>query len=360
MSEIWRHVSLGSAATLQRGFDLPHRLRKLGTVPVITSSGFGETHSDSRVNGPGVVTGRYGTIGQVFVIEEAFWPLNTTLYVKDFHGNDPFYIAHLLRTIDFHSHSGKSGVPGVNRNDLHELIVQLPPIPEQRAIAAALADIDTLLAKLDTLIAKKRNIKQATMQQLLTGQTRLPGFSGEWEVKTIGELEKSGDVKLSRGKVISKRDIEKSPGTCPIYSSSVKNDGVFGRYGEYMFNEELITWSVDGGGHFFHRVKHRFSVTNVCGYMRLNVGKINYQFFAGQLQLLHGKLKFDYQDKAHPSVIRKAYSVAIPSMAEQIALALVSTDMDNELATLETRRDKTLALKQGMMQELLTGRIRLL
>jgi hypothetical protein len=185
MSKPWRQAHLGTVSTLQRGYDLPHGERKLGSVPVVTSSGIGDTHSEARVRGPGVVTGRYGTIGQVFVVEEDFWPLNTTLYVKDFHGNDPFFIAHLLRTIDFHSHSGKSGVPGVNRNDLHELIVGIPPLPEQSAIAAALSDVDALLAKLDALIAKKRDLKQAAMQQLLTGQTRLPGFSGEWEVKRI-------------------------------------------------------------------------------------------------------------------------------------------------------------------------------
>jgi len=76
-----------------------------------------------------------------------------------------------------------------------------------------------------------------------------------------------------------------------------------------MFDEELITWSVDGGGNFFYRPKHRFSVTNVCGYMRVDTTKINYAFLAVQLQLLHGRLFFDYTLKAHPSIIRKAYAV---------------------------------------------------
>ena len=120
-----------------------------------------------------------------------------------------------------------------------------PPLPEQRAIAAVLSDVDALITALDRLIAKKRAIKQGVMQQLLTGRKCLPGFSGEWESASIEQLEKNGTLKLSRGKVISNKDIKKNPGDYPIYSSSVKNSGLFGRYGDYMFDEELITWSVD-------------------------------------------------------------------------------------------------------------------
>ena len=76
-------------------------------------------HDMAQVCGPGIVTGRYGTIGEVFYIRKSFWPLNTTLYVREFRGNEPLYLSYLLRTIDFASHSGKSGVPGVNRNDIH-------------------------------------------------------------------------------------------------------------------------------------------------------------------------------------------------------------------------------------------------
>ncbi|MBU1425217.1 MAG: restriction endonuclease subunit S [Gammaproteobacteria bacterium] len=277
---------------------------------------------------------------------------------------DPIYSGYALRAPIIRSQIIPMGQGAIRANigqkNLSLVVTPVPPLPEQRAIAAALSDVDALLAKLDQLIAKKRDLKQAAMQQLLTGSTRLPGFSGEWEVKTIEELEKMGFVKLSRGKVISKKDIERHPGDCPIYSSSVKNDGLFGCYGEHMFDEELITWSVDGGGHFFHRAKHKFSVTNVCGFMRVDTSKLGYRFLAAQLQLLHSNLNFDYQDKAHPSVIRKAYSVFIPDLEEQTAIAAILSDMDTELAALEARRAKIRDLKQGMMQELLTGRIRLI
>ena len=142
MAGEWAERPLGDVITLQRGFDLPSQKRKPGKVPIVSSSGISDYHSEVGVKGPGVVTGRYGTIGQVFLIKEDYWPLNTTLWVKDFHGNDPHFASYLLRTVDFQSCSDKSSVPGVNRNDLHRIPVLLPPLAEQKAIAAVLGALD--------------------------------------------------------------------------------------------------------------------------------------------------------------------------------------------------------------------------
>jgi type I restriction enzyme S subunit len=142
MPSDWRECTLGNAITLQRGFDLPIQDRKPGSVPVVSSSGITGTHSKAKMPGPGVVTGRYGTIGQVFYIKQDFWPLNTTLYVKDFKGNDPLFISYLLHTVDFESCSDKSSVPGVNRNHLHMVRVRVPPLTEQHAIAHILGTLD--------------------------------------------------------------------------------------------------------------------------------------------------------------------------------------------------------------------------
>lgn len=142
MASEWVQQALGDFITLQRGYDLPTQDRHVGSVPIVSSSGVSGSHSEARVAGPGVVTGRYGTIGQVFYIDQDFWPLNTTLFVSDFHGNDPLFASYLLRTVDFASCSDKSSVPGVNRNDLHRLKVITPSLPEQRAIAYILGTLD--------------------------------------------------------------------------------------------------------------------------------------------------------------------------------------------------------------------------
>lgn len=356
----WLATPLGNVATFQRGFDLPTRQRCNGSVPVVSSAGITDHHNASMVASPGVVTGRYGTIGELFYVATPFWPLNTTLFVRDFHGNDPRFVYYALQRFDFKTFSGKSGVPGVNRNELHRESITVPRgVSEQRAIADALGDVDALLDALDQLVDKQRALKQAAMQQLLTGRTRLPGFTGESMVLGVAELERRGFLKLGRGQVISRKNIDARPGNYPIYSSSIHNDGVFGRYGDFMFDEELVTWSIDGGGDFFYRAKHRFSVTNVCGFVRVDTSRIDYRYLAAELQVLHGRKNFDYQSKAHPSVVRKEYELRLPPLAEQTAIAAVLSDMDAEVAALEARRAKTCDLKQAMMQELLTGKTRL-
>ncbi|WP_375182479.1 restriction endonuclease subunit S [Sphingomonas adhaesiva] len=141
--EEWHECKLGDVIELKRGYDLPKHSRAAGSVPLVSSSGVSARISEAKVASPGVVTGRYGTIGQVFFIEEPFWPLNTTLYVRDFKGNDPRFIGYFLGRLDFMAYSDKAAVPGLNRNHLHQAIVRLPASKdEQAAIAAVLSALD--------------------------------------------------------------------------------------------------------------------------------------------------------------------------------------------------------------------------
>ena len=109
----WVQRRLGDVIVLKRGYDLPERDRRRGPVPVVSSSGITDHHSESRAPGPGVVTGRYGTLGQVFFVPNDFWPLNTALYAQDFKGNDPRFISYFLRSLDFSRFSDKAAVPGL-------------------------------------------------------------------------------------------------------------------------------------------------------------------------------------------------------------------------------------------------------
>jgi type I restriction enzyme, S subunit len=134
--------SLGDFIELKRGYDLPTRLRTAGQHPIVSSSGVTGTHTEAKIKGPGVVTGRYGTIGEVFYIDKDFWPLNTTLYVRDFKGNDVRFISYFLKTIDYTAYSDKAAVPGVNRNHLHQAQVSIPPLEVQRDISVTLSLLD--------------------------------------------------------------------------------------------------------------------------------------------------------------------------------------------------------------------------
>ena len=159
-------------------------------VPVVSSSGITGSHDEAKVQPPGVVTGRYGTVGEVFYLTEPFWPLNTTLYVRDFKGNDPYFIYHFLHIINFERFSDKTGVPGVDRNDLHRIRVSIPPLPEQRKIAEILGTWDEAIVLTEQRIEAAQQRKKGLMQRLLTGRVRFPEFihSTEKRETKFGDL----------------------------------------------------------------------------------------------------------------------------------------------------------------------------
>ena len=138
----WREVALGDVLTLQRGFDLPEGKRTPGPYPVIASTGPVGTHHSAAVQGPGVVIGRSGSLGGGQFSSSDFWPLNTTLWVKDFRGNDRRFCYYLLKSLDLAHFNAGSGVPTLNRNHIHPLPVQVPSLPTQRAIAHVLGTLD--------------------------------------------------------------------------------------------------------------------------------------------------------------------------------------------------------------------------
>jgi len=139
----WIATNLGDLLELKRGYDLPKKLRSTGPFQIISSAGPSDWHAESKVKGPGVITGRYGTIGEVFYSKADFWPLNTTLYVRDFKGNDEKFVYYFLKTIPYQQFSDKAAVPGVNRNHLHLARVRFPKsIWQQRKIAHILGTLD--------------------------------------------------------------------------------------------------------------------------------------------------------------------------------------------------------------------------
>ncbi|MFB9123568.1 restriction endonuclease subunit S [Paraburkholderia dipogonis] len=170
----WVVKRLKDVAPLQRGFDLPTSKLQRGGYPVVYSNGMLNNHSDYRVTGPGVVTGRSGTIGNVTYVEGHYWPHNTALWVTNFKGNDPRFIFYLYKRIGLDRFATGSGVPTLNRNDVHAFEAQIPATKEeQAAIASALSDMDAEIAALKQKQDKTRALKQGMMQELLTGKIRL-------------------------------------------------------------------------------------------------------------------------------------------------------------------------------------------
>lgn len=159
MGNKWIDCELGDVIELKRGYDLPKTTRLAGRIPVVSSSGESGFHNESKVISPGVITGRYGTIGEVFYLDTDFWPLNTTLYVRDFKGNDPLFIYYFLKTISYSDYTDKAAVPGINRNHIHKAKVKIPEcVDYQQEISKHLRD-------LDNKITLNRQINQ-TLEQM--------------------------------------------------------------------------------------------------------------------------------------------------------------------------------------------------
>jgi type I restriction enzyme S subunit len=262
----------------------------------------------------------------------------------------------------------------LNQGILSRLQVPYAPIPEQRAIAAALSDADALLSGLDRLIAKKRDLKQAAMQQLLTGQTRLPAFHGEWEVKRLGELgrflkgsgvkkdeTRSGDLACIRYGEIYTHHNDYARSFNSWISREVANTATPLRRGDVLFagsgetKEEIgkcVTFVDDieayaGGDIVILRPNGANSL--FLGYLLNTPAVASQKASRGQ-----GDAVVHISASALASI-----NLSLPTPDEQAAISTVLFDMDAELFALEDRRDKTRALKQAMMQELLTGRTRL-
>jgi type I restriction enzyme S subunit len=163
--EDWIECRLGDILTLKRGYDLPRKERIPGSIPIVSSSGVTGFHQEAKVKGPGVVTGRYGTLGKAYYVPGDFWPLNTSLYVTDFKGNDRRFIYYFLQSQGLERQNVAGAVPGVNRNYLHQLPVRVPPLSTQRKITAILSAYDDLIQNNTRRIQILEEMAQAIYRQ---------------------------------------------------------------------------------------------------------------------------------------------------------------------------------------------------
>lgn len=263
--------------------------------------------------------------------------------------------------------SVRSGMPKINRIELADYRVPLPPtLAEQEAIATALSDADAWIESLEQLIAKKRQIKQGAMQELLTGKRRLPGFSGEWERKMLPE------VSQFRGGKAHEQYIADNATYICVNSKFISTEGKVRKYSTENFccaraQDILMVMSDLPNGKalaktFVADTDNLYAVNQrVCAL----TPRENYsaQFLAFVLDRNPYFLRFDdgvSQTHLLNRVFEKCPIVVPPTKAEQNSIATILSDMDTEIAMLETKLTKARQIKQGMMQELLTGRIRLI
>lgn len=262
----------------------------------------------------------------------------------------------------------------LNKDMVQDLPLPLPSLPEQSAIAAVLMDVDALIGSLEALTAKKRAIKRAAMQQLLTGRTRLPGFEGEWGMMRAGDIGRFGS-----GSGFPLRYQGQPQGQYPFFKvSDMNRDGndVFltksGNYvtessrqslGAVAFPPKAIVFAKVGAAVFLDRkrilVQPSCLDNNMAAYVP-DAERVDHLFVYYLLSSI--RLSAFASTTALPSLSRTSLTgipLPLPPVPEQRAIGTVLSDMDAEITALERRLDKTRALKRGMMQQLLTGTIRL-
>ena len=314
-----------------------------------------------------------GTIGKVGIVQNIPFPstLNSGVFVVRPKLDNVYkqYLAFAFKSIYFQDFINRltagSTIVHLYQKDIVKFSFPVPPIAEQRAIAEALSDVDGLIAALDKKIAKKRLLKQGAMQQLLTGKTRLPGFTDEWVEKKLGDI-----GTLSMCKRIFQEETSDS-GDVPFYKI-----GTFGQDADAFISKDKYE---------HYKNMYRFpkkgdiliSAAGTIGRIVVYDGKPAYFQDSNIIWLAHNQkdilnryLSYIYQIiewNTENTTIERLYNdnfnntiVFFPkSQIEQQAIATVLSDMDKEIADLEAQRDKYRLLKSGMMQKLLTGQIRL-
>jgi type I restriction enzyme S subunit len=340
------HIGTGSRNT-------EHRVDN-GKYPFFVRSQQVEQIDDYNYDCEAVLTAGDGVgTGKVYHYINGKFDAHQRVYVmSQFSGIDGKYFYYSFSNnflSEVEKYTAKSSVDSVRRNMIANMEILLPPLPEQRLIATALSDADAYIAALEKLLTKKRAIKQGAMQELLTGKRRLPGFSGEWEEKALGEA-----LKVGHGK--SQREIEIEGGGYPILATG----GEIGRTNTFLYDKASVLIGRKGTIDKPQYMDTPFWTIDTLFYTIISDSanpKYLYYLFCtidwGRLNEASGVPSLS------ASVIEKLQFV-LPDKTEQTAIAAVLSDMDAEIDVLTAKLNKAKRIKQGMAQELLTGRIRLI
>ncbi|ABE74732.1 restriction endonuclease subunit S [Psychrobacter cryohalolentis] len=399
--EDWEVKDIGEALTIRHGKDQKQVESTRGQYPIFGTGGQMGWASDFLYDKPSVLIGRKGSINKPRYINVPFWTVDTLFYSQVHNGYDEKFMFYKFCLIDWMNYNEASGVPSLNASTISNVKISVPKKPEQTAIATALSDIDNLIQSLEKLIAKKEAIKTGTMQQILTGKTRLPEFATrddgsakelkqtelgqipeDWEVIEFGKLLKE----FRNGYSFSAKDYIKN-GTPIITMSQIGLNGSFQynpnevkKWDASQFEHLKDFWVKDGdlliamtdvtpdknliGQMTIAELTHTALLNQRVGLLRLNkdLAQSNYLRYLSSLPLWRtyckGVASLGVQANIGTKEIKQA-SVTLPLVEEQTAIATILSDMDAEIQALEGRLEKTKDIKQGMMQQLLTGKVRL-
>ena len=319
-----------------------------------------EQDRNIQVRKKDILVTKDGTIGKVAFIDQVMGraTLNSGVFtIRPLKSTyEPEYLYHILMSRVFRDFLDRlaagSTISHLYQKDFVHFEFPIPSITEQKAIAEALSETDNLIQSVEKLIDKKKKIKQGAMQQLLSGKKRLPEFSGEWEVKKLGEI-----ADVYQPKTISESDFTEDGYL--VYGAN----GIVGRYSFYNHEKWQMTITCRGSTcGTVNKTREKSWITGNAMVVNLdNNNKVSKMFIYYFLR------SYDFKNyitgSGQPQIVRGpllTLEIKLPTVEEQKAIAQVLSDMDTEIEALEEKLEKYKTIKQGMMQELLTGRIRLI
>ena len=371
--EDWEAIAIGEALTIKHGKDQKGVESISGKYPIFGTGGQMGWATAFLYDKPSVLIGRKGSINKPKYINVPFWTVDTLFYSQVHNGYDEKFMFYKFCLIDWMNYNEASGVPSLNASTISNVKISVPKKQEQTAIATALSDIDNLIQSLEKLISKREAIKTASMQQLLTGKTRLPEFATredgsqkgvkqtdlgqipeDWEVDEVHNL-----LKITTGNKNTQDKIE--TGKYPFFVRSQTIE----RINTYSFDGEGVLTAGDGvgTGKVYHYINGKFDYHQRVYLMHDFGDKLNgYYFYLYFSTNFYDRIMSMNAKSSVDSVRRDMIAnmkILFPSKEEQTAIATILSDMDAETQALHARLTKTQDIKQGMMQQLLTGKIRL-
>lgn len=367
----WKVMRLEKVAPLQRGYDLPTDNIKEGLYPVVYSNGILRFHNEFKAKAPGVITGRSGTIGKVVYVEEDYWPHNTSLWVTNFYDNNPKFIYYMYINLNLARFSAGSGVPTLNRNDIHAQTIPLPPLDEQKKIAEILSTWDEAINLTINLIENKKRFKKALMQNLLTAKIRFPEFKDEWKetkLKDIcvkmrsGGTPKSTNKKFYNGNIPFVKINDMTLGGKYIYDTQVKiTEEGLENSSAWLVPKNSLIYSMYASFGFvsINKIEVATSRAMMCIVPNLSKVALEYlYYFLDDFQKdVRSFVETGTQGNLNAEIV-KNFKIKLPNLKEQQKIAEVLTAFDDEINLLNLKLENLKKQKQGLMQKLLSGKVR--
>ena len=391
----WRATCFASALKLEYGVALPERERMDGRVPVFGSNGRVGNHHAYAVQGPGIVVGRKGTVGAVTWSEVDFWPIDTAYYVVTM-GPELRWLFHSLCRAGLRRLDSSTGVPGLNREDVYRIKIQLPPLPEQRAIAAVLDTIDDAIQKTEQIIAKLQQVKQGLLHDLLTrgiddnGELRDPDRHPEqFQDSPLGRIPKGWDVEKLRvlysepsrnglykgpayhgrgapmiqmGNLFASDEVSFSDtGRVSVSESELRTFGL--RVGDILFARRSLVFEGAGRAAVVGVVPEPATFESSIVRVRLRTERILPRFAVTYLASHQGYLR----RRAHIRQVAvsgvsgtdiASFLMAIPTLSEQQTIVETKAILDLQIENEARARGALMSMKNGLSDDLLTGRVR--